>query len=74
MCKRGDPVEKTPTLPPAPEVVRDPFAYLAEVVRSAEKVMPGNLWSLENNLIVVRILAPARESERTGQTVEFKSK
>lgn len=67
--KRGNKAEDLLTLPPAPERVRDPFAYLAAVVRGEEMVTPGNLWSLENNLTVVRILDAARESARTGRTV-----
>jgi predicted dehydrogenase len=70
--KRGDKVEDLLTLPPAPELIRDPFAYLAAVVRGEEIVTPGNLWSLENNLTVVRILDAARESARSGQTVVLK--
>ena len=61
--------ETTRHLPPAPERVRDPFAYLAAVVRGDEIVTPGNLWSLENNLTVVRILDAARESARSGKSV-----
>ena len=63
--------EETLRLPPTPEPVNDPFAYLAAVVRGDERVTPGNLWSIENNLLVVRILDAARLSARTGQTVKF---
>jgi len=69
--KREDKVEEILRLPPAPERIRDPFATLAAVVRGAETVTPGNLWSLENNLTVVRILDAARESARTGRSVVF---
>lgn len=68
---RGDAKEKVTRLAPAPAVVRDPFAYLAAVVRGEETVTPGNLWSLENNLTVVRILDAARESARSGKTIKF---
>lgn len=66
---RGEKRERRQTLAPAPQRVRDPFAYLSAVVRGKETVQPGNLWSLENNLAVVRILDAARESARTGCAV-----
>jgi predicted dehydrogenase len=68
---RDDPAEKTLSLPPAPERVSDPFSYFAAVVRGEEKVEPGNLWSLENNLSVVKILDAARLSAREGRTVRL---
>jgi predicted dehydrogenase len=68
---RGEPAERALLLDPVPERLRDPFAYLAAVVRGEEVVTPGNLWSLENNLTVVRILDAARESARTGTTIHF---
>jgi hypothetical protein len=64
---RDDPAEKTLSLPPAPEVVSDPFRYLAAVVRGVETVAPGNLWSLENALSVAKILDAARISTREGR-------
>ena len=66
---RQDKSEQTLSLPPAPDRVRDPFSYLAAVMRGEEKVAPGNLWSLENNLSVVKILDAARLSAREGRTV-----
>ncbi len=68
---RGDSAEATLSLPPAPEVVRDPFKYLAAVARGVERVTPGSLWSLENNLSVVKILDAARLSAREGRTVKL---
>jgi predicted dehydrogenase len=68
---RGKDPEETLRLPPAPELVRDPFKYLAAVTRGEEQVLPGNLWSLENNLTVVKILDAARESARAGETVRL---
>ena len=67
----GDRVESALTLPPAPERVSDPFNYLSAVVRGVEKVAPGNLWSLENALTVVKILDAARESAREGKTIQL---
>ena len=66
---QGEAKEKVARLAPAPARVRDPFAYLAALGRGQETLTPGNLWSLENNLTVVRILDAARESARTGKTI-----
>jgi predicted dehydrogenase len=63
--------EQTLNLPPAPERVSDPFTYLAAVVRGVETVAPGNLWSLENALSVVKILDAARISAREGKTIRL---
>lgn len=52
-------------------VYEDPFLYLRDVV--FEKLKPGNdLYSLANNLMVVKILAAAKESARTGKQVKLK--
>lgn len=45
--------------------------YLVAVVRGEETVEPGNLWSLENNLSVVKILDAARLSARQGRTIKL---
>ncbi|TAL47846.1 MAG: Gfo/Idh/MocA family oxidoreductase, partial [Chitinophagaceae bacterium] len=51
-------------------VYTDNLTYLAAVLRG--KLNPANdLSSLENNLIVVRILEAARESAKTGKKVVF---
>jgi predicted dehydrogenase len=68
---REEPSEKTLSLPPASKRVSDPFTYLAAVVRGVETVAPGNLWSLENALSVVKILDAARLSAREGRTVRL---
>jgi predicted dehydrogenase len=49
----------------------DPFSYLANVVNGTLKVPAFGLYSLENNIMVVRILEAARESAKTGKTVKF---
>lgn len=46
-----------------------PFYYFTSAIRGEITVEPGDLSSLENNLITVEILDAARESARTGQTV-----
>jgi predicted dehydrogenase len=68
---RDDRAEETLSLPPAPELVSDPFNYLAAVARGVETVAPGNLWSLENALSVLKILDAARVSAREGRTVRL---
>jgi predicted dehydrogenase len=53
-------------------VYEDPFSYLADVLRGKIKVEKYGVYSLENNLAVVRILDAARESAKAGKTVMLK--
>ncbi|MBE7172086.1 MAG: Gfo/Idh/MocA family oxidoreductase [Williamsia sp.] len=53
-------------------VYTEPFAYFKDVIRNKIKVPEWGLYSLENNLMVVRILEAARESAKTGKTVYLK--
>ena len=53
-------------------VYEDPFLYLRDVVSGKLKPLAEDLYSLENNLLVVRILAAAKESVRTGKTIRLK--
>ncbi|HTE33582.1 MAG TPA: Gfo/Idh/MocA family oxidoreductase [Chryseolinea sp.] len=53
-------------------VYQDPFAYFADVVHGKIKLPKNGLYSLENNVTVVRILDAARESAKTGKTVVLK--
>lgn len=53
-------------------VYEDPFSYFADVIRGKIQMPTYGLYSLENNLLVVRILDAARESAKTGKTVMFK--
>lgn len=53
-------------------VYTDPFSYFADVIRGKIKVTPWSLYSLENNLMVVRILDAARRSAQSGKTVYLK--
>ncbi|MBD0376136.1 MAG: Gfo/Idh/MocA family oxidoreductase [Flavisolibacter sp.] len=50
-------------------VYEDPFSYFADVVRGKIQVPVNGLYSLENNVQVVRILEAARQSAKTGKTV-----
>ncbi len=47
----------------------DPFSYFADVIRGKTTVPPKGLYSLENNIRVVRILDAARQSAASGKTV-----
>lgn len=53
-------------------VYTDPIAYFADVVNGKIKVPQHSLYSLENNVQVVKILDAARESSKTGKTVVLK--
>ena len=53
------------------KVFEDPFAYFAGVIRGKITLTGYDPYSLKNNIMVVRILDAARESARTGKTVEF---
>ena len=68
-----DKPEQTILVTPADvPVYTDPFSYLADVLRGKIKVPEYGVYSLETNVLVVRILDAARESARTGKTVTFK--
>jgi predicted dehydrogenase len=47
----------------------DPFAYFAALITGGMEPEPGDLSSLEINLVVMEILDAARESARTGKRV-----
>jgi predicted dehydrogenase len=64
----GD-AEAARKLDPLPPADRDEVAYLVSIVRGERK--PDGLSSLENNLIVTEILEAARESARSGKTVNL---
>lgn len=64
--------EKT-TQPPRLEApYNDSFYYLKAAVRKEIPVLPTDLSSLENNLIVVQILESAIKSAKSGKPVSFK--
>ena len=52
-------------------VYEDPFTYFADVIKGKIKMKNSDLYSLDNNVIVVGILSAARESAKTGKTVLF---
>ena len=47
----------------------DPFAFFASVVKNKIKLNPFDLSSLENNMIVMKILDAARMSAKTKRTI-----
>ena len=53
-------------------VYEDPFAYFADVIHHKIIMPEYGLYSLKNNIEVVRILDAARESAKTGKTVLLK--
>ena len=53
-------------------VYEDPFSYFTDVVRGKIKVAKNGLYSLENNVQVVRILEAAKQSAKLGKTVMIK--
>ena len=53
------------------DVYDNPFSYFADVIRGRIEVPEFGLYSLENNVMVVRILDAARESARTGNAINF---
>jgi predicted dehydrogenase len=50
-------------------VYDDPISYFADVIRGKILIPKTGLYSLENNLMVVRILDAARESAKSGKTI-----
>jgi predicted dehydrogenase len=55
-------------------VYEDPFSYFADVIKGKIKMKNYDLYSLANNIIVVKILDAARESAKTGKTVLLNNK
>jgi len=55
-----------------PIKTQDPFSYFAGVISGRWKVNSTDLSSLENNLIVVKILDAAKESAKKGKAIRIK--
>ncbi|WP_206197549.1 Gfo/Idh/MocA family protein [Terrimonas sp.] len=53
-------------------VYEDPFEYFTDAIRKKIQVDAYSLYSLENNIMVVKILEAARESAKSGKIVEMK--
>ena len=69
--KNGAEYEKTVTDKDI-AVYTNPFSYLHAVLRGKEKPEPFGLYTLENNVMVNRILEAAKISAATGKTVKLK--
>ncbi len=54
-----------------PSEAREPFNYFANVIKGIFKVETTDLSSLENNIIVVKILDAAKQSSAEGRTIWF---
>ncbi len=54
-------------------VYTEPFTYFVDVIRGKVQVPKNGMYSLENNMMVVKILSAARESAKTGKTVMLKN-
>jgi predicted dehydrogenase len=50
----------------------DPFAYFGAVLQGRIKVLPTDLSSLENNMVVMEILEAAKQSAREGRAIMIK--
>ena len=68
----GQQREQVSTATAAADHIADELEYLVRVVRGT--IVPSGLSSLENNVIVTEILEAARESARTGRTVQLGAK
>ncbi|MEY3945318.1 MAG: hypothetical protein RJB03_24 [Bacteroidota bacterium] len=66
--KRGTEVEYRLT-PQETQTYTSPFLYFADVIKGKIKVPANGTYSMENNLIVVKILEAARTSAKTGKTI-----
>lgn len=53
-------------------VYEDPFSYFADVIHEKVELTKYDPYSLYNNVVVVKILEAAKESAKTGKTVQFK--
>jgi predicted dehydrogenase len=63
--------ESEVSVPPLPDGQQSSLDYLAGVLRG--QIQPvGDLTSLDTNMVVVQILDAARESARTGRTINLK--
>lgn len=64
--------EEKMNLPELESPYRDPFELLKSVVRGGKILPKFDLYSLENNILVMEILQAAKESAATGKTVFLK--
>jgi predicted dehydrogenase len=67
----GETDERLVSLDPRHEPTDDPLSYFAALVRGDVPVADGDLSSLANNVVVMKILDAARLSAKTGRTVRL---
>jgi glucose-fructose oxidoreductase len=67
----GEKADAVVAAPPLPADRLDSLDYLAAVMRGQIKP-DGDLTALDTNMVVMQILTAARESAKTGKTVELK--
>lgn len=67
----GEEENEEMTLPPRKYPENNPFTFFAAVIQGNIVLKPSDLSSLENNLIVIKILDAARKSAQTGETVRL---
>lgn len=67
--RKGEDHEQVQTSPPLAPPNNDPISYLIAVVNG--EIEPTGLSALDTNVTVVRILDAARESARTGRTIQL---
>jgi len=63
--------ESEVSVPPLPDDQQSSLDYLAAVLRGQVKAV-GDLSSLDTNMVVMQILDAARESAKTGRTINLK--
>ena len=69
---KGMETEKTEKVTSADVAVyEDPFSYFADVIHGKIKMPAYGLYTLENNIQVVKILDAARKSAKSGMMVKF---
>jgi predicted dehydrogenase len=64
--------EEKMELSPRAQPFDDPFRVLTQVVRNNIRLSAYDLYSLENNLLVMEILEAAKKSARSGKTIALK--
>ena len=64
--------EKSLVLEQRDDPYNDPFSYLSSIIRGRIKAEANSMSSLENNMMVVKILDAAIRSSKTGKEVKLR--
>ena len=70
--RHGGPEEQKMATATDVPVYTDPFSYFTDVIRGRVQPEKYGVYSLENNLLVVKILDAAQQSAKEGKTIYFK--